>query len=45
MKILYKIPCSTGCQDPGHMITYVQCGAKYHFGIGHDCPTACFKEI
>jgi hypothetical protein len=32
--------CGTGCTDPKHMLECPNCGAKYHFGLTHCCPTS-----
>jgi len=33
-------PCSTGCRSNHHMIECPNCGAEYHIGLVHQCPTA-----
>jgi len=32
--------CGTGCRDPKHMAKCVKCGAEYHIGTIHHCPTS-----
>ena len=32
--------CTTGCMNPKHMIDCPRCGAKYHIGLIHFCPTS-----
>ncbi len=34
--------CPTGCREKDHMIKCFRCGAEYHIGIMHFCPTGCY---
>jgi len=40
MKDMSDNNCGTGCQDPKHMNECFKCGAKYHYGLIHFCPTS-----
>ena len=31
--------CPTGCNEESHLVMCYKCGAKYHFGLTHSCPT------
>ena len=36
--------CGTGCQRLNHMVRCMKCGASFHFGLYHSCPTTTYYE-
>jgi len=35
--------CGTGCNEKNHMLHCYKCGADYHCGLIHFCPTGVSK--